>query len=153
MKISRRNFVGSISSLILAGGTLSNFKVSAGTKKNLIVIMLRGGMDGLTAVPVLGDKNLKNSRPDISVENLKPLNSEFSLHPQLSTFHALWKKEKAAIEKKVDNLFHSGIEWYPLHQIDLKEDQYKSAINLLKALYEDEDVQNVYTNLKEKKLH
>ena len=60
---------------------------------------------------------------------------------------------KTAIEKKVDNLLHSGIEWYPLNQIDLKEDQYKSAINLLKALDENEDIQNVYTNLKRKKLN
>ena len=37
--------------------------------------------------------------------------------------------------------------------IDLKEDQYKSAVNLLESLEEDDDVQNVYTNLKEKKLN
>ena len=62
-------------------------------------------------------------------------------------------KIKKIIEKKVDNFVHSGIEWYPLNQLDLKEDQYKSAVNLLKSLEEDDDVQNVYTNLKEKKLN
>ena len=62
-------------------------------------------------------------------------------------------KVKMVIEKKVDNFIHSGIEWYPLNQLDLKEDQYKVAINLLESLEEDEDVQNVYTNLKEKKLN
>ena len=62
-------------------------------------------------------------------------------------------KVKTAIEKKVDNFIHSGIEWYPLNQLDLKEDQYKSAVNLLESLEEDDDVQNVYTNLKEKKLN
>jgi len=62
-------------------------------------------------------------------------------------------KVKTAIEKKVDNFFHSGIEWYPSNQINLKEDQYKSAINLLEALEENDDVQNVYANLKEKKLN
>ena len=35
----------------------------------------------------------------------------------------------------------------------LKEEQYKSAINLLESLEEDDDVQNVYTNLKEKKFN
>ena len=58
-----------------------------------------------------------------------------------------------AIEKKVDIFIHSGIEWYPLNQLYLKEDQYKSAVNLLESLEEDDDVQNVYTNLKEKKLN
>ena len=62
-------------------------------------------------------------------------------------------KVKTAIEKKADNFFHSGIEWYPSNQINLKEDQYKSAINLLEALEENDDVQNVYANLKEKKLN
>ena len=60
---------------------------------------------------------------------------------------------KTAIGKKVDNFIHSGIEWYPLNQLDLKEDQYKSAVNLLESLEEDDDVQNVYSNLKERKLN
>ena len=62
-------------------------------------------------------------------------------------------KVKTAIEKKIDNFIHSGIEWYPLNQLDLKEDQYKSAVNLLESLEEDDDVQNVYSNLKERKLN
>ncbi len=52
------------------------------------------------------------------------------------------------IEKKVDIFIHSGIEWHPLNQLNLEEDQYKSAVNLLDSLEEDEDVQSVYTNLK-----
>ena len=62
-------------------------------------------------------------------------------------------KVKTAIEEKVDNFIHSGLEWHALNQLDLKEDQYKSAVNLLESLEEDDDVQNVYTNLKEKKLN
>ena len=38
-------------------------------------------------------------------------------------------------------------------ELGLKEDQYKSALNLLESLEENDDVQNVYTNLKEKKLN
>jgi transcriptional/translational regulatory protein YebC/TACO1 len=37
--------------------------------------------------------------------------------------------------------------------LNLKEDEYKSAADLLESLEEDDDVQNVYTNLKEKKLN
>jgi len=60
-------------------------------------------------------------------------------------------KVKTVIEKKVDNFIHSGIEWHALNELDLKEDQYKSAVNLLETLEENDDVQNVYANLKEKK--
>ena len=52
MKISRRNFLkGSATTLFLAG---FNFPVlaNAAKKKNLVIIMLRGGMDGLCAVPI-----------------------------------------------------------------------------------------------------
>ena len=61
-------------------------------------------------------------------------------------------KVKKAIEKKIDIFVHSGIEWYSSNQLDLQEDQYKSAVNLLESLEENDDVQNVYTNLKKKKL-
>jgi len=64
-----------------------------------------------------------------------------------------FNKVKTAIEKKVDNFIHSGSEWYAVNRLDLKEDQYKSAVNLLESLEGDDDVQNVYTNLKEKKLN
>ncbi len=62
-------------------------------------------------------------------------------------------KIKMAVEKKVNISIHSGIEWHPLNQLKLKEDQYESAVNLLESLEEDDDVQNVYTNLKKKKLN
>ena len=64
MKISRRNFLkGSATTLFLAG---FNFPVlaNAAKKKNLVIIMLRGGMDGLCAVPIIGDKNFEKRRKD-----------------------------------------------------------------------------------------
>jgi len=57
-------------------------------------------------------------------------------------------KVKNAIEEKIDNFFNSGIEWLPLNQIDINKNHYTSAISLIEALEDDEDVQNVYTNLK-----
>ena len=70
MKISRRNFLkGSATTLFLAG---FNFPVLANTdkKKNLVVIMLRGGMDGLCAVPIIGDKNFEKRRKDLILDCL-----------------------------------------------------------------------------------
>ena len=62
-------------------------------------------------------------------------------------------KVKTVIEKKFLKIVNSGIEWFPLNKLDIEEEQYKSAINLLEALENDDDVQNVYANLKEKQLN
>ena len=53
------------------------------------------------------------------------------------------------VEKKIEKFLNSGIEWCPLNQIKLDTKQYQSAINFLEALDDDDDVQNVYTNLKQ----
>ena len=97
MKISRRDFLkGTATSLFLAG---FNFPVLASTskKKNLIVIMLRGGMDGLCAVPVIGDKSFEKIRKGILIENPMRLDSDFALHPKLKGFSECWHDNTGAI--------------------------------------------------------
>ena len=96
MKISRRNFLkGSLTTLFVAGFNLPIY-ASNNIKKNLVVISLRGGMDGLTAVPVIGDKNLKKQRRQLILEETLKLNSDFALHPKLHSFYDLWKNNQAA---------------------------------------------------------
>ncbi len=97
MKISRRDFLkGTATSLFLAG---FNFPVLASTskKKNLIVIMLRGGMDGLCAVPVIGDKSFEKIRRGILIENPMKLDADFALHPKLKGFSECWHDNTGAI--------------------------------------------------------
>ena len=97
MKISRRNFLkGSATTLFLAG---FNFPVLANSekKKNLVVIMLRGGMDGLCAVPIIGDKNFEKRRKDLILDQTIKLNSDFALHPKLNNFHNLWQNNLGTI--------------------------------------------------------
>jgi uncharacterized protein (DUF1501 family) len=53
-------------------------------------------MDGLAAVPVIGDKNLIKRRKKLIIEDTLELNSDFALHPKLNTFHELWKNNQAA---------------------------------------------------------
>ena len=97
MKISRRTFLkGSLTTLFLAGTGLPVYS-SSKAKKNLVVIMLRGGMDALCAVPVIGDKNFEKRRKELILDNTIKLNSDFSLHPVLENFHELWKEKKGAI--------------------------------------------------------
>ena len=97
MKISRRNFLkGAATTLFLAGFNLPVLANSK-TKKNLVVIMLRGGMDGLCSVPVIGDKNFEKRRQDLILDKTIKLNTDFALHPRLKNFHNLWEKNLGAI--------------------------------------------------------
>ena len=97
MRISRRGFLkGSLATLFLAGTGLPVYS-STKAKKNLVVIMLRGGMDALCAVPVVGDKNFEKRRKQLILDDTIKLNSDFSLHPVLDNFHDLWKENKGAI--------------------------------------------------------
>ncbi len=97
MKISRRDFLkGSATTLFLAGFNLPALATTS-KKKNLVVIMLRGGMDGLCAVPVIGDKSFEKKRKNILIENTIKLNSDFALHPKLNAFHECWKENSGAI--------------------------------------------------------
>ena len=135
------------------------------TASNIRTIFQKhGGSLGITGVASHNFKQLGIIRIEtktISNESILELAVEAGAEECISNkhFHEIFcskeqfYKVKMVIEKKVDNFIHSGIEWYPLNQLDLKEDQYKVAINLLESLEDDDDVQNVYTNLKEKKLN
>ena len=135
------------------------------TASNIRTIFQKhGGNLGTTGVASHNFKQLgiiRIEKKTISNESILELAVEAGAEECISNenFHEIFcskeqfYKVKTAIEKKVDNFIHSGIEWYPLNQLDLKEDQYKSVVNLLESLEGDDDVQNVYTNLKEKKLN
>ena len=133
------------------------------TASNIRTIFQKhGGSLGTTGVASHNFKQLgiiRIEKKTISDESILELAVESGAEECVSNehFHEIYcskeqfYKVKTAIEKKVDNFIHSGIEWHALNQLDLKEDQYKSAVNLLETLEENDDVQNVYANLKEKK--
>ena len=97
MKINRRNFIKSsiFTTLYLTGFGLP-IHASSKDKKNLIIIMLRGGMDGLCSLPIKGDKEFEKLRSKINLDKTLPLTSDFDLHPVLEHFHALWSENKAS---------------------------------------------------------
>ena len=94
--ISRRNFLTGSMTITLLGSPIFSALAEKSKKRNLIIISLRGGMDGLSAVPPI-DPELEKFRPDILVRKTLPLTSDFSLHPSLKNFHRAWKEGKAAI--------------------------------------------------------
>jgi uncharacterized protein (DUF1501 family) len=97
MKINRRDFLKTTAatSLFFAGFGLPSF--AGQNKKNLVVIMLEGGMDGLCAVPIRGDKNFKKLRGEINLKKTLKLTSDFDLHPALENFKALWDQNTASV--------------------------------------------------------
>ena len=54
---------------------------------------------------------------------------------------------KKELEKKIKNFISTGIEWVPLNSVVVSKDKTDDLINFFETLEEDDDVQNVYSNL------
>mgnify|MGYP006185541905 CR=1 FL=1 len=65
--MQRRHFLGAGASLTLAGHPLLAAAQSSSTfaQRRLLVLMLRGGMDGLCAIPPTGDPQLQALRANL----------------------------------------------------------------------------------------
>lgn len=72
------------------------------TKHKLIVVMLRGAVDGLNVVAPVGDENYLRLRPDIGLQapgsegGALDLDGYFGLHPALAPLQGLWQQKKLA---------------------------------------------------------
>ena len=72
------------------------------TGRKLIVVMLRGAVDGLNVVAPLGDANYARLRPTIALaapdkdNGALDLDGYFGLHPALSPLMPLWREQKLA---------------------------------------------------------
>ena len=100
---SRRDFL----SLLAAGaGTLALpravFAAATGERR-FVVVLLRGALDGLAAVPPLGDPRYREKRSALA---LKPtgeaggcltLDGMFAAHPALAAIHPYWQKRELLI--------------------------------------------------------
>ena len=95
--MTRREFLKvSGASLFLAGLPLPGFTKDK-PPGTISVIMLEGGMDGLTAVPPFGDPNLLKMRKNLTSNNFLKLNSFFGLHPSFQYFAGLMAKNNASV--------------------------------------------------------
>jgi uncharacterized protein (DUF1501 family) len=92
--IARRTFLGS--GILAAGGALLAprlaFAEAAGDSR-LILVLMRGALDGLAAVPPHGDRDYGALRAELAIgppgstNGALPLNSLFGLHPKLAFLH------------------------------------------------------------------
>lgn len=82
--------------LSFAGHALADTPEAAQAPR-LLVVLLRGGMDGLAAVPPVGDAQYASIRPTIAVRQMLPLDGSFALHPRLKAMHEAWQAGELSI--------------------------------------------------------
>jgi len=98
--INRRNILKAGGAGLLATSLPGLSLASVPGDRKLIVVLLRGGMDGLSVVIPHGDPDYEKVRPNIAIK--KPgeengafsLKSGFSLHPALKNMHAFWQENE-----------------------------------------------------------
>ena len=57
---------------------------------------------------------------------------------------------KKILEKNIEDtlaFLSTGIEWIALNSVNVEKDRVEAAINFLETLEDDDDVQNVYSNI------
>ena len=57
-------------------------------------------------------------------------------------------KVKKLLEKEINSFISTGIEWIPTIYIEIMESEKPNIISFLESIEDDDDVQNVYTNVK-----
>ncbi|SIP96479.1 Uncharacterized conserved protein, DUF1501 family [Rhizobium sp. RU35A] len=99
---TRRAVLGA-SGALFAWAFMPKFAHAAGGRDpRFVTIILRGALDGLTAVPPLGDPGYASLRQDIALtkdgENAAlPLDGFFGLHPSMPYFQKLFQARQAAV--------------------------------------------------------
>ncbi|HEV7384306.1 MAG TPA: hypothetical protein VGN89_05455, partial [Phenylobacterium sp.] len=67
-------------------------------KRKMIVVICRGGMDGLSVAPPIGDSEYRGLRGALALnDSALPLDGTFALHPQLTAVHAMAQAGEARI--------------------------------------------------------
>jgi uncharacterized protein (DUF1501 family) len=103
MAMRRRDFLGlsAGASLLALGGTAWAASTDAGPKR-LVIVLLRGAVDGLNVVVPYGEEAYYAARPTIAIgrpgtENgVLALDEHFGLHPALSGLLPLWQAKRLA---------------------------------------------------------
>lgn len=93
--MKRRTFLGCGASLSLVGaGALA---ANGQSQRRLLVLLLRGAMDGLSAIPPLSDPAIHDIRASLVPPDALPGNSFFGVHPALSNFAGLLADKQAVV--------------------------------------------------------
>lgn len=91
----------------LAFGATAAAGTSAADKR-FVMVILRGGLDGLSAVPAVGDPAFAAARGPLAqyASPTLPLDAGFALHPNLVQLHALYGRGELAVVQAVGLPYH-----------------------------------------------
>jgi uncharacterized protein (DUF1501 family) len=110
--LTRRGFLLGLGATLTLGGTRAAFAQAPGEKR-LVVILLRGALDGLYAVQPYGDPGFAGLRgplalPQPGQENgLLDLGGQFGLHPGFANLHGLYAANEATVIHAVAGPYRS----------------------------------------------
>jgi YebC/PmpR family DNA-binding regulatory protein len=98
---------------------------------------------------------IKIDKKEISEENIFELAIESGADECISNneFHEVQcamseiYNVKKNLEKIISNFISTEIEWVPLNSVKIEKDKEESVINFLETLEDDDDVQNVFSNV------
>lgn len=96
LNLDRRSLLkAGAASLFMSGLPVAGF-TQGKPPGSINVIILEGGMDGLAAVPPIGDPDLMSIRRVLTPASYQPLNDFFGLHPSLKFFAQLMARGHAS---------------------------------------------------------
>jgi uncharacterized protein (DUF1501 family) len=93
MNASRRRFLIGVGALTATAAIPNALFAYTGGSSRLVVVILRGALDGLAAVPPYGDPDYANLHRELAIaapgtaDGALALNNTFGLHPSLSFLH------------------------------------------------------------------
>lgn len=101
LALGRRALLLGLAASAALGPARLAFARAAGDAR-LVVVLLRGALDGLAAVPPYGDPAYTALRPDAPREPGGPdgpldLGGRFGLHPRLAALHAMYAADQAVV--------------------------------------------------------
>ena len=101
--LDRRNFVLAAGAAALAATLPRAVVAKATTESRVVVVVLRGAMDGLAAVPPYGDRDYQGLRGDLAIGapgktgGAVDLDGFFGLHPSLAPLHDVYAQRQLAV--------------------------------------------------------
>lgn len=96
---SRRALLTGVAGLVAAGALPRLALAQAPTERRTVVVLLRGALDGLGAVPPIGDPAYAGQRGPLAFarDAVLPLDATFALSPGLSALEPLWRRRELLI--------------------------------------------------------
>jgi uncharacterized protein (DUF1501 family) len=96
--MSRRAMLG-VTAGLFSWAYMPRFAEGATNDPRLLVVVLRGGMDGINVCVPYGDPHYASMRGDIAIPKSSTiqLNADFGLHPALPKFGAMFRNDEAAV--------------------------------------------------------